>query len=298
MKTRTAVRLTAAVSAAVLSLSSVPVSASETPMTLRLYAEPSAYTEDARVSVDELAENGGLISGALFIDSYTGISEIMLMLKSDDPLTIVNGGFAEPAYFAASSTARFYPTRESDGAPLNSVLWYGPENADAYYDTGVVNDPSLPFLRFDVSIPQDTAPGTYKLYIAEGQTVNSVGQIEKDFFIYNGDDVPEVTFLPAAVTVEPALLRGDCNNDGHVTLNDAIAVLSYNNYLMMEMTVSNADLEELFGTPYVYGAVKQSDVNRSGDVTLDDAISIITYYNYTVADLDPDWDTDICPPQT
>ena len=247
---------------------SVPVSAAEAPMTLRLHAER------ARVSADEL--RGGLrIGGSLFIDNYTGISEIMMILQSDAPLQITDGAIAEPRYFAAESLGEYYQVRGSDGAPLNSVLWYGPQNPDATFAAGTVTDPSLPFLRFQVSIPEDTQPGAYRLYLAEGYEMGSSGLREPNFFIYNGEEVPETAVAPFTLTVEPELLRGDNNNDGQVDLSDAISALTYINYEALELDLTDALLSELFQTPHVYGAVKQSDVNRSGEVDLNDAIAIM-----------------------
>ena len=73
--------------AAICGTGFAPASAADDIMSFRMAADQTTVYTDA------LAEDDVVIGGGVYIDNYSGISNMRLILKSDAPLTIENGDF-------------------------------------------------------------------------------------------------------------------------------------------------------------------------------------------------------------
>ena len=82
-------RAAAAAAALVLSTGcfSLPAAAADTPMTFRLTVDNDLFT------VQELAESEQVVHGAMYIENYTGISSMRIVIANSDGIIIENGGF-------------------------------------------------------------------------------------------------------------------------------------------------------------------------------------------------------------
>ena len=274
--------------AAALTLSStamLPVSADEDKvMTFRMDAEKTY------VCLDEQQEDT-VLKGGLYVDNYTGLTSMRLMLMSDAPVIIENGGFTvdpvkkdadgEPMHLLFSEHADSTYTQKAEATDdTNVVLWYAKNyTRDA---VATVNDATSSFVNFDVRIPKGTKPGNYKCYISERVTKNAAGLNEEDSFVYQGGK--QLTFnqdlmlKPLEIAV---YLLGDMNLDGVVSIEDAQLTLK-------------AYTAKVAGNPTDLSPaqIKASDVNADGDVSVDDAQSILKYYTgkYVAAKDDFTWD--------
>ena len=223
------------------------------------------------VSTADLADGDLVIGGALYIDNYTGISDMKLRLKTDAPLVIENGGFtrdpsrkdsdggAKQCYFEAHGTA-IYTGVNDEGELKNIALWYGPGDCN---EPGVVENPDSSFLTFQVRIPKGTPAGVYRGYISEGQEINIVGQTVFDFSCYNGPVPAEVRLIPFTITVADEPLTGDMDGDGTRTVADAVALLKF---------LTEVEMPEAF-------TAEAADVNGDGMVTMQDAQQLLSMLN-------------------
>ncbi|MBR6108082.1 MAG: dockerin type I repeat-containing protein [Oscillospiraceae bacterium] len=303
-------RSAAAICAALLAVSSVPVSAEDdaAPMTFRMKADKNYVMQR------ELESGDVMLSGELFIENYTGISTMMLHLLSDTPLHIEDGDFTrdpsrteididinteepievgKPSFFVDHSTAWYNQYSEESGLE-NTVLWYAPgwmENG-----TGEVEDAESSFLHFSVRVPQDTPVGTYRVYLATGDRPGPGGKLDPELYLRSGSKhiEDEVVFVPLTITVEPALLRGDINCDGNVDASDAQRTLKYYVTMLASGTVADERTEQITATPYFHTGLANADVNSDGEVRADDAQLILRYCVDHLAGKDTEWD-DLIP---
>ena len=274
--------------AAAITLSStamLPVSADEEKvMTFRMDADKTY------VCLDDQKEDT-ILKGALYIDNYTGLTSMRLMLKSDEPVIIENGGFTvdpvkkdadgEPMHLLFAEHADSNYTQKAEVTDdTNVVLWYAKNyTRDA---VAAVNDATSSFVHFDVRVPKGTKPGDYKCYISENITKNIAGLNEYDSFVYQGGDTlvfhENLMLEPLTVSV---YLRGDMNMNGEVSIDDAQLTLKA---YTAQVAGNPTDL-----TP---AQIKASDVNEDGEVSVDDAQSILKYYTgkYVAGKDDFTWD--------
>lgn len=78
---------------------------------------------------------------------------------------------------------------------------------------------------------------------------------------------------------EPDYLLGDVNNDGAVTVEDAVAVLTYYAQQSAGLTPDTSNF-----------IVAAADVDGNGAVAVEDAVKILAYYAQQSAGLTPSWD--------
>lgn len=184
----------AVLSAAVLFGASVlPATAADDVMTVRMAADTTT------VSTEQLASEDVYINGGIYLDHYTGITSIRMILKSDAPLTIVDGCFTpdpvkkdpkgEPldAMFNKHD-ATFYQQTTLSGE-TNVVLW----NASGISVTdppavGIQDDPDTTFVSYRIRVPKGTPAGDYKCYISTEVRLNEIGQKDPDFYAVHGWD--------------------------------------------------------------------------------------------------------------
>ncbi|MBP0971886.1 MAG: hypothetical protein J5753_07580, partial [Oscillospiraceae bacterium] len=200
--------------------------ADDAVMTFRMAAETDTVT------TDQLADGDVTVHGGVYIDNYTGLTSMRMMLKSDAPVVIENGGFTvdpektdasgQPMHLLFSEHADATYTQHSDfTGEDNIILWYAKNyTKDAIAN---INDPASSFVDFDVRIPQDTPPGDYSIYISTAIQYNAAGLMEEDFFAYcRGDQLvldeniilepftihvldPADTTEPVVTTTEPEI---------------------------------------------------------------------------------------------
>lgn len=296
-------RKAAAIAAAFLTASALPVSAAENIMTFRIAANRTA------VSTAELQRGDAVVHSAFFIDNYTAISSMKFRLKADGPLTIENGDFTrdpnrtemeggvlknKPAFFVDHGEADYFQHQEATGRD-NVVSWKAP-NAE-FGNVGEIENADSSFVNFDIRIPQDTPAGDYTVYVSEEVRQNSVGQREKDLDVTRvlpnlqfqtlnaGED-----FLLEPVTVA-VYTRGDFNCDGSIGADDAQCVLVY--FLESEIahhTLTDAEFEELAGTPHRNAATAAADVSQDGKVQASDSQIILLYYLESMIGNHPVWE--------
>ena len=165
----------------------MPAAAADDVMTFRMAAETDT------VSTAQLAEGDVTVHGGVYVDNYSGLTSMRMMLKSDAPLVIENGGFTvdpekldasgQPMHLLFSEHADAAYTQHSNfTGEDNIILWY----AKNYTKDAIasVNDPASSFVDFDVRIPKDTPPGDYRIYISTDIQYNAAGLIDEDFFAY------------------------------------------------------------------------------------------------------------------
>ncbi len=292
MKHSIPAKFAAAVLSALL-LSAIPASAAENIMTFRLTTAQKYLTESA------LAEQDIVLDGAMYIDSYSGITDMRLRLMTDEPLIIENGDFtrdpsrkdidggAKQCFFVSHGTTIFTGINDQ-GERKNIVLWYGPGDIDT---PGTVEDPESSFLSYQVRIPKGTKAGVYRGYISQSSEVNIAGQTVQDFSCNNRSEAAQVELEDFQIVVEPAALRGDVNCDGETDVHDAQAIMIYYNYFgILELDQTDALTAEAFNTPYIHTAAEAADINRSGEIDIKDAQMSLIYANRLLIGADADWD--------
>ena len=187
-------KLFAVLSAAVLFGASVlPATAADDVMTVRMAADTTT------VYTDQLNTADVYINGGIYIDHYTGLTSIRMILKSDSPLTIVDGCFTpdpvkknpqgEPldAMFNKHDST-FYEQTTISGE-TNVVLWnaYGINVTDPPA-VGVQDNPDTTFVSYRICVPKGTPAGDYKCYISTEIKLNEIGQKDPDFYAFHGWD--------------------------------------------------------------------------------------------------------------
>ena len=274
----------AAAAAMLCSTAALSVSAEEAVMTFRMDADKTA------IPVSELEETDAVAKGAVYIDNYTGLTSLRLILKSDSPLVIENGAFtADPEkkdkdgnpvhlLFAEHDQAEYMQYSEITGAS-NVVLWYA---KDYVHDkTATVTDAKSSFVNFDIRIPKGTKPGDYKCYISTEVLTNEANQKEEDFFAYGGADQLELDKDVKLTPVDIAVyLLGDTNLDGVIGIEDAQMTLkAYTDGIAGKASTL---------TP---AQINSADVTGNKEVGVDDAQYILKYYTEKyVAAKDTTWE--------
>lgn len=282
-----------------------PASAADL-MTLRLSAEKTAFT------TEEISSGDRVVHGGLYIDNYTGIAKLRLILRNDLPVTIENGGFTmDPngaldsdgnprhGFFESHSTAMYTPESLIDD-DKNIALWLGPEKIENGKGTsnanGVVRNPDCSFLSFDYRIPKDTPVGDYSCYISE-KVIKSVSEIDGTVTVIPDlqvSDEKHPLTLGKDFDIKPVrfsvYMRGDVNCDGEISSEDAqIALLYYVRQELTHKTVTDADMEEIAHTKHAQAARYAADASADGKPDASDAQGILQYYVRRLAGKDADW---------
>lgn len=294
---KSAIMLTAA--AILMNTAAQPVSADGERMNLRMSAAQTAF------SVDALADGDAVTQGALYIDNYSGISQIRVILKSDAPLVIENGDFTrdpnqtgpdgEPkiSFFTNYSTA-IYTQKGVQSGRSNIALWYGEETGASdgnYYATGVIDQADSSFLSYDIRIPQGTPVGDYTCYISTDSRTITDTITEDDFFAFNRRQalVPgtDLTLTPVKLSV---YRRGDVNCDGTVDIADAQCALKiYVETVVVAVDCTDEDIAALANTPHGYTARMAADASEDGTILLDDPLGILRYAVEVMVGSTPQW---------
>jgi hypothetical protein len=263
-------------------------------MTLRMDAEQTA------VSTGQLAENDAVIKGGVYIDNYTGINKMRLILNSDGPVTIENGDFTrvegeegsngEPqlAFFKKYSLATY--TQESlIDDDKNIALWHGPGANEC--SNGEVYHADSSFLSFDIRVPKDTPVGDYSCFISTERKDIGGGMVSPDFYAYSEDgrltENQDILLKPVTISVYN---RGDVNCDGNISVEDAQYAL--NHYVAVGVNGSNPtdeELETLLGTKHINAARRAADASEDGELSIDDVQNILLYATEALTGLTPDW---------
>lgn len=288
----------AALTAALLMLTGLPVFAEGETMALRLSAEKTTFLKDE-------IEEDQMIHGGLYIDNYTGISKIRVVLTSDAPLHIENGGFtldtSDPektdqlALFNKYSTAMY--TRESliDDSE-NIATFVGPENYNggSFILNGELRDPDSSFVDFDVRIPKETHCGDYSCGIStfvRSEDIDGKTYYDPDFFAYDenkqltaGEDI---LLQPMTFSV---YLRGDVNCDEKVSVEDAqAALLYYTAAVVSHQELTAEESAELLGTKSIQAAKLGADASADGKLDSNDPQGILLYYTTGITGQSVSW---------
>ncbi|MCQ2416443.1 MAG: dockerin type I domain-containing protein [Oscillospiraceae bacterium] len=277
--------------AAILSVisSSAICASADDMMVIRMTGERDAVT------VEELASQDAVVHGELKIENYKDFSYLRTILRSDDPLSIENGGFvytddthSELALFGGYDTAIYTQYSEITGKK-NYALYYAKDCA--FGKMAEVVDPDSALVSFDIRVPQGTAAGDYTLFISQEQRVNSVGQREDDFFCTA--DMEDL-IVGEDLVLEPLVFSvfsyGDVNLDGQVSAIDAQHVLSY--YLETEVAqnvLTEEDFCKLMETTAPKATLHAMDVNLDDARNSLDAQDILAYYLDSVVGNQPSW---------
>ena len=282
----------AAVTAAMLLLAGLPVSAEGGIMTLRL----SAYQQN--FSKDMLANGDITVPGGLYIDNYSGINKLRVVLTSDAPLHLDNGDFAwdtsDPekkdvlALFKSYSTAMYTQKALIDDSE-NIASFIGPENEEKgrFILNGEINQEGAPLVRFDLRIPADTPCGDYSCGISTFVLTEEIdGKIYNtpDFYAYSEagqlTEGKDILLQPMPVSV---YLRGDVNCDEKVTVEDAqAALLYYTAAVVSHKEMTDDESAELLGTKSIRAAQKAADASADGSFDIDDPQGILLYYTMRI----------------
>ena len=304
MKKRVLRPAVSGIAAAVLS-AAMPASAAESkPMTFRIDAERHYVLQS------DLKDGDLLIPGELYIDNYSGITEMVMQLKSDAPLHIENGDFTrddsrmeyygtdpetseklyrpKPCYFLSCSEGRYTQHSEETGEE-NAVLWYSSGWMGG--KPGELYRPESSFLSFDIRVPADTPAGEYYCFLSTEVHPISDTLMQHDFYVYNGStDVTNAVALKSfKLTVEPEPLPGDVNCDGTISVEDAQIALRYYAEQLAQKTLTDEGLAVLFETPYIHTAAEAADVSHASGITVEDAQGILQYYTALLAHKTPQW---------
>lgn len=272
-----------------------PASAAEDIMTFRMDAD------NTYVSLGQLEDGDAVLKGAVYIDNYTGLSYLRLMLKSSEPIVIENGDFTRNPdkkdasgelvhkLFEKHDQTEYMQHSEETGES-NVVLWYA---EDYYHDkTAVQTDPASSFVHFDVRVPKDTKVGDYKCYISTEVQKNIADLLEEDFFAYAGKDQLELDKTVALKALPISVFeRGDVNCDGEVDVMDAQNALKlYTNEIVAGLTLSEEEQKNTLGTEHIRAARRAADILGDGEVDVMDAQGILRYYTDKYAGLSVEWE--------
>ena len=273
MKKRILTQICAAVSAAALSLCAMPVHAAEKP--LRFRVQPERYY----VLASELKSGDVVLHSHVYIENYTDMTDLVVSLKCDAPLSLENGAFVEnPSYFEKNSMQTFRQ-KDINGKVINRAVWYGPEDADYRHEKGIVANPNAPLLQFDLRIPQDTAVGSYAAgFDTDSDDETGSGVLTPHCRLLNDLLVLTPVYVSAVLTVEPTYQAGDVDDDKKLSLDDALSVLQYYTAKDLLHNVEEDHLERYFSAKYVHSAREAADYDGSGAVDMDDALAIMHAY--------------------
>lgn len=266
----------AAICAAVC-LAAMPVAA-DGMMQMYLAGETDA------VSADMLADGDYVLHGGMYIGNYIGLSNLQILLKSDDPLVIENGGFAwedsserQLRLFQKHDVTMY--TQHSEETGLSNAAFFVVENSERGA-VGELRDPESPLLEFDIRVPQNTPVGDYHCYISDHEEETSMGMINYDFrcirsklYLEPGRDIELLPFTFAVFN------RGDVDCNGKIEAIDAQRTLAY--YLeqnVMGAEITDTDFADITGTDKIHAAKHAMDVNDSGEIEATDAQKILQYY--------------------
>ncbi len=281
----------AAATAAALVLStgcfSLPAVAADVQMTFRLTVEENLFT------VQELAESEQVVHGAMYIENYTGISSMRIVIANSEGIVIENGGFADPCYLEGREESRnVYNSYSEVHDVSNLIAWYGPYADDgvSWADTPVA-DENAAFVEFDVRIPQGTPAGQYQIYFDTRDLELSSGKLYPLFNVYcfggKYDDIelPAVLREECSITVvDESVLNGtgnlgDVDSDGDVDTTDAMSVLHFYNACHVIGDGNESEYMERLDPVLPEVAYSVSDINGDGIRDTVDALWIILYYN-------------------
>lgn len=274
----------------------LPAAAEGENMALRL------ELEQTEVTVSSLRDADVVIHGALYIDNYSGICSMRIVVSSDEGITVENGGFSDPCFLEGRDEVRnVYNSYSEVQDVFNLVAWYGPTAADgiSYADTPV-SDENASFIEFDVRVPQGTAAGTYDIYLDQRSLTLESGKLFPLFSLYAeagkyGKDLPAVDVIGCTVTVkddsdlEAAL--GDINRDGKIDTIDAICVLQFYNACHIMGNGVEDDYKMKLDETAPDVAFLVSDINGDSIRDTADAVLILQYYtHHDILNDDITWD--------
>lgn len=291
--------LTLSIAAIATQFLATQATAAEPLMTFRFAADKTVFT------TTELANSDAVVHGGLYIDNYTGIARLRMILKSDAPVIIENGDFTRDpsgaldangdplhAFFAKHSTAIY--TKESlIDDDTNIILWAGPETnqLDAFHANGVISNANSSFLTFDYRIPQNTPAGDYQCYISQKVITNSAGFIEEDLDI---SDQTHQLKVDKDFKIPPLIFsvfsRGDVNCDGSVSIEDAQATLKlYVEQEVASRTLTDTEIAQIMNTVHIHASKYASDASQNGSLDVSDAQGILQYYVDSMSGNTSDW---------
>lgn len=263
----------------------LPAAAVGENMALRLELEQTELT------VTSLADADAVIHGALYIENYSGICSMRIVVASDAGIMVENGGFSDPCYLEGRNETRnvYNPYSEVHDVS-NLVMWYGPTAADgvSYADTPV-SDENASFIEFDVRVPQGTAAGEYDIYLDQRSLTLSSGKLFPLFSLYAeageyGDDLPAVDAIGCTITVKDNSAAegnlGDVNSDGKVDTVDAVRVLQFYNACHIMGNDVEEDYKEKLDAAHPDVAFAVSDINGDRIRDTADAVLILRYYTH------------------
>lgn len=288
------------IAAALLLHTTAQPAAAQDLMNFRMTAVQTAF------NVDALAEADAVTQGALYIDNYSAISQMRVILKSDDPLVIENGDFTRDpsqtgsdgnpkvAFFSKYSLATYTQYNDTTGRS-NLALWYGPETGEGggnYYAGGEVDQADSSLLQFDIRIPQGTEVGDYTCYVSTDSRTIAGTITEDDFFAFYQRQPLEVgtdlTLTPVTISV---YRRGDVDCNGEIGAADSQwALLIYANSILIGEELSDDDVAAIAGIEHGAAARHAADIDGDGEVTATDAQGILIYYARCLVGDTPDWD--------
>ena len=282
-------RAAAAAAACMLGIGccTVPAAAADAPMTFRLTVDNDLFT------VQELAESEQVVHGAMYIENYTGISSMRIVIANSEGIIIENGGFADPCFLEGREESRnVYNPYSQVHDVSNLIAWYGPYADDGVsWDDTPVADENAAFVTFDVRIPKGTPAGQYQIYFDTRDLVLSSGKLYPLFNVhsFNGDyddiELPAVVREDCTITVVDDSVApgtgnlGDVDSDGDVDTTDAMSVLQFYNACHVMGNGNESEYKERLDPALPEVAYNVSDINGDGSRNTVDALWIILYYN-------------------
>ena len=277
-------------SAAAAGLCMIPLlcsaaSAEEVGLTFALTAEKNYFFER------DLRAEDKTVHGQFWIRNYTPATAIRTILRSDEPLEIVNGQFTQP-YFFNDCFFRAYTQYSEVFNVSNIIVWNAPADQNFIITPMVVAEPEASFAEFDIKIPKNTSAGVYKLGFRTGEMLEKDGSVLPDTYVYNDMTEIDVTMEECSIVVEPDALRGDVDCNGVVDSLDAKYALEYEvAYNRTKLKKTNEALTETFHTPYIHTAAEAGDADKNGKLDSKDALAILKYHTLKLAHLPQDWKT-------
>ncbi|MBR5372623.1 MAG: hypothetical protein IK130_10470 [Oscillospiraceae bacterium] len=258
-------------------------SAEDTGMTFALTAEQNYFFES------DLREAGKTVHGQFWIRNYQPCTAIRTILKSAEPLEIVNGQFTQP-YFFHDCFFRAYTQYSPVFDMPNIIVWNGPADDDYNIEPMRVVTPEGSFAEFDINIPQNTPAGVYELSFRNGEYRESDGNTIPDTYAQNDMTELSVAFESCNIVIEPDSLRGDVDCNGVVDSLDAKYALEYEvAYNRTKLKKTNEALSETFHTPYIHTGEKAADADLNGKLDSRDALAILKYHTLKLAHLPQEW---------
>ncbi len=275
MKKRTVSAWLTGICFACSALSQTLVSADDGLLTYRMTTD-----SDLVITEEAIAEQDVTLHVALMIENDPGTAAIQLTLAADDGLVLSGETYSDPYCYGNGNSSR---ATSIINAEKHSFAWISSNGGGIYNE--VIYDAALPFVEFDVTVPQGTEAGYYDVYVLvkdilldSGKTTptsQTSGYVEGVTF----PQVLEVEYIGLTVQVGNPVLTGDVNRDGFVDSDDAVLVLRdyVNTMLGAESLLDETQLAA-------------ADVNGSGTVDSDDASLILTYYATSLTGEAPSWE--------